>query len=338
MKDLARWAIEGGLINEEQLAAAQKLQGDSGVPLPMALIELKLVDEKALVDLVAERSGLPKAPRRMHRMEIAPKALSLVPQDYCWQYNLFPFAIDIPTRRLHVAVVDPEDKEALSEVRRLARIELRVFVAGPKQIEKAIRRHYLDSLVEETNSPKMRYFGYDNITSPGAGSGTSQNPAVPPQPSPPLPPPLDTGEFSWEPPAKARTHPGQGPVEAVATTEVPLPPTGRPRTPPLGSLPVGDIPTPPSLRKPNLTPAPFEAEPPAMEDDLPIVKDNAVVGRLQSRPETPVELGQRLDALEHLLSRLVALLAHDTRDTAGQLARLAEELQGLRRRRTPESG
>jgi len=97
------------------------------------------------------------------------------------------------------------------------------------------------------------------------------------------------------------------------------------RTPPLGSLP--------SL--PPLGPAPARA---ITAPASPPVKEappggTATLARVATRPEA-IDLTTRVELLEHALARLVALLAHDTRDTAGQLARLAEELQAVRRTRT----
>jgi hypothetical protein len=341
MRDLASWVIEDGLVSEEQLATARHL-GESGVPLPIALIQLQLLEEKKLVELVAKRTGLPQAPRRLHRTEVPAKALSLIPQDYCWQYGLFPFGFDAPSRRLQVAIMDPDDEEAIAAVRQLARQEPCLFVAGPRQIEKAIRRHYLDSLVEETNAPgQLRYFGYENITSPGAvRTRHATAPQEPQESSGPLGQgnrtQTDSGELAWEPPPdKVGASPpsalpasaavaAQAPPEEVAAGAVPLAPLTAPRSA-----------RPPATTTPGMAPVvnPAPGTPPA-DDDLPVLKEPAqVLGRLQ-RGDSLADLAQRVDALEQMVSRLVALLAHDTRDTAGQLARLADEVQSRWRRRT----
>lgn len=341
MRDLARWVIEEGLVSEEQLAAARHL-GESGVPLPIALIQLQLLEEKKLVELVAKRTGLPRAPRRLHRTEVSAKALALIPQDYCWQYGLFPFGFDTPSRRLQVAIMDPDDQEAITAVRQLARQEPCLFVAGPRQIEKAIRRHYLDSLVEETNAPgQLRYFGYENITSPGAVRPRHVAAPEEPQdtsssPSQGSPTAADSGELAWEPPPEqvvatppsplpaAAAAGAQAPQDEVAAGAVPLPPLSASRST-----------RPPATTTPGVAPVVIPAPGPACADqDLPVLKEPAqVVGRLQ-RGDSLSDLAQRVDALERVVSRLVALLAHDTRDTAGQLSRLADEIQGLWRRRT----
>jgi hypothetical protein len=163
---LAQWLIEENLVTPEQLKQAQTKQNETGVPLEMALLELDLLKESALVDLLARRYGLPKAPNRLHRVNISLKALSAVPQDLCWQCGLFPFGIDRNARKLQLAVTNPSefDPKLLGS---LADFDIDLFVIGPKQLGKAIRKHYLDSTVEDTGAqPRRRFFGYDEEPTP----------------------------------------------------------------------------------------------------------------------------------------------------------------------------
>jgi hypothetical protein len=168
--ELSRWLLEENVLSVEQLGDAVRRQHETGAPLGMTLLELALVEELALVDVVARRNSLPKAPERLHRQQVPVKALSAVPQDLCWQYGVFPFAIDRDNSRLKVAVVDPSDSEALETLTGLTRGAFDLFVAGPKALEKAIRKHYLDSWVEDSHKQEvkgLRFFGYEGITNPG---------------------------------------------------------------------------------------------------------------------------------------------------------------------------
>ncbi len=309
MADLAKWVVEQMLVSEEQLGRARELQRQTGVPLAMALIELELVDEKALVDLVAAKHNLPKAPRRLHKLDVPPKALSLIPQDYCWQYNAFPFGLDVAARKLQLAIVDPADAEALEALRKIARLELSLFVAGPRQIEKGIRRHYLDSWVDETNAPqkRLRYFGYENITNPG----------VEPQ--------------ARRPPTPASEEAAPPPVE------IELPPAATPLGPPLAAAPLG--PTLPPLQAAPA--APVEAAPTldsdleweSAEDDpsAPVLKSvptlpSRPVGRIQAS-DPLAEVMIRLDRLERVVEGLLEVLGQ----SSSSIASLRESLKSPRR-------
>jgi hypothetical protein len=307
MNDLAAWVVEQNLITDEQLGRARELQRQTGVPLAMALIELNLLEEKAIVDLLAAKHGLPQAPRRLHKVTVPPKALSLIPQDYCWQYNVFPFGIDTAARRLQLAIVDPSDREAIEAVRKLVRLELSLFVAGPRQVEKGIRRHYLDSWVDETNAPakRLRYFGYDNITSPGV-----------------------------EQPKRPATAGGLpvAPAEALGppALAVPSPPAVTPIAP-LAPVAHAAGEAAPDLTWDAADPGSEVAATESATEDLPVLKamptvPNRQVGRLQ--PTDPQrEVLQRLDRVERTLAGLLELLAGSSQANLGNLSQLLESLR-----------
>jgi hypothetical protein len=300
MDDLAKWVVEQRLVSEEDLSRARELQRQTGVPLAMALCELQLLEEKAIVELVASKHGLPVAPRQLHKLTVPPKALSLVPQDYCWQYNAFPFGLDASTRKLMIAIVDPADAEAVDALRKIARLEVSLHVAGPRQIEKAIRRHYLDSWVEETNAPakRLRYFGYDNITNPGV---EAKRPTV----AAPTQPDEDLGA-------------SLGPLEPVSTPEP-------------SALP----PVPPPAVAAELE---WESAPPAApsQDDLPVLKSAPQLpvrqlGRIQPADALGDAL-QRLERIERAFDALLDLLGRERHAESLALANLRESLKAASKR------
>ena len=158
---LEQWLIEEALISSEQLAQARARQAEAGLTLQMAVLDLNLIDEGSLVDLIARKNKLPKAPGPLHRIKVSPKAVCSIPQDLCWQNAIFPFGIDRGSKRLQLAVVDPKGFD-LASLGGLAEYSIDLFIIGPKQLEKAIRKHYLDSMVDDTGAPKKRrFFGYD---------------------------------------------------------------------------------------------------------------------------------------------------------------------------------
>ncbi len=188
MRALQSWLLEANLISPEDLRA---LQGQDppleGYSLASALLEQRLVDEVQLVATVSQRLGIPAAPARLHREPIPASVLSGIPEDLCWQHHIFPFGIDRGAGRLRVAMADPSDEEALTALRAtLGHLPL-IHVIGPRQLEKAIRKHYLDSWVDETRGGDRRFFGYENITNPGADPkrAPTKSPTSPPAPQAP---------------------------------------------------------------------------------------------------------------------------------------------------------
>lgn len=302
MDDLAKWVVEHRLVSDEDLSRARELQRQTGVPLAMALCELQLLDEKAIVELVASKHGLPVAPRHLHKLTVPPKALSLIPQDYCWQYNAFPFGLDTSTRKLMVAIVDPADAEAVDALRKITRLEVSLHVAGPRQIEKAIRRHYLDSWVEETNAPakRLRYFGYENITNPGVEAKRPPTAGAPAQPAA-----VDEDLGA-----------SLGPLEAVPTPEPAM------------------SPPPQAAAELEWESAPAAAAP--SQDDLPVLKSVPTLsarplGRIQ--PTDPLgDALQRLDRIERTLDGLLDLLSRDRQAESLAIANLRESLKPAAKR------
>ena len=197
--ELSFWLLEERALSTKDLDQARRRRKETGAPLGTTLLDLKLLKEDTLVDILARRRHLPKAPERLHRQQVSVKALTAIPEDLCWQYGIFPFDWDRQTARLLVAANDPCDTEMISALEGMTGGAYDLYVAGPRAIEKAIRKHYLDGWVEESrkeDAAKLRFFGYEGITHPGVASreaggdapklpvsSNSAGPARPPKPT-----------------------------------------------------------------------------------------------------------------------------------------------------------
>jgi hypothetical protein len=193
MQSLGEWLIQARLITQVQIDLVVGEQPVGGVLLASKLIDSQLVAEQDLVDVASQRLGLPKAPSRLYKQSIAPRILSVVPEDLCWQHQLIPFGLDRDTGRIQVAMTDPTDEESCDLLREILGQEPALYVVGPRQLEKAIRKHYMDSLIEETG--KKRFFGYQNLTNPGTA----------PRMTLPANEPLETARPAEVPPAEEKT-------------------------------------------------------------------------------------------------------------------------------------
>jgi hypothetical protein len=308
MEELARWLLEDGLVTNTELEQAERVKHDRGVPLTMALIELEVLSEPELVGLVAKRHGMPKAPRKLHKMTIPPKALSSIPQDHCWQHGVFPFGIDLPSKTLQVAILDPKDDEALKLLQHLpGGLEADLYIAGPKQLEKAIRKHFLDSIVDDTNAPGLRFFGYDGITNPGLGASPSAgHPSLEG---------IALAEPDFTPVASA-PEPEPALAADAGFADVPLPP---PR-PPTGEIhAVGPRPSAVAVSD-------FSSS-----DSRPPISGNhrVAIDRLQpggSAVEQIARLRRRVNALERAMMELLGLFARNSLDLSDKAERIAGAL------------
>jgi hypothetical protein len=261
-----------------------------------------VLSEPELVGLVAKRHGMPKAPRKLHKMTIPPKALSSIPQDHCWQHGVFPFGVDLPSKTLQVAILDPKDSEAISLLQRLpGGLEADLYVAGPKQLEKAIRKHFLDSIVDDTNAPGLRFFGYDGITNPGLGSNPSGE-----RPS------LDNIALAEPDFTPVATAPEPEPALDKGP-DVPLPPA-KPPTSEFGG------PRPSAVAVSDFT-----------SDSGPVASGDhrSAINRLQpgaSALEQITRLAKRVNALERAMMDLLGLFARNSLDLSDKAERIAGAL------------
>jgi len=366
MSTLADWLVDEQLVTPDQLVQAQHLQRESAVALTTALLELELVEEGVLVDLIARRNSLPKAPKRMHRITVPSKALTTIPQDYCWQHGLFPFGVDPSTRKLQIAIVDPADPEAVALVKKLVRQDFQLYVASPRQVEKAIRKHYLDSWIDESAaSAPRRFFGYDNITNPGVSNKRPADPSREPSPAVghaaadpsqtgPLGPPAvmdrPTGPHS---PVAAVDRPKTGPLSPVAATVPGLgenPAHGSsgsaaPLTPDDYALLWGDAAASTQSRhgaQPHesiaataerarsLTPPPQVPIAPTPTPPPAATAPRRATGTQQLAKVSHDQLGDlqlRVEALERALAELLAVLGAGSQDTAGRITKISAALR-----------
>lgn len=163
---LGDWLVGARLLTKAQLDALAAEVGAEGLELAAAAIQRRIIAEEAVVSLLSERFALAPAPPRLHRRGVPAAVLRVIPEDLCWQHRIFPFGVDRAAGRLQVAICDPTDHEARSALRELAGQDPELHIIGPRQLEKAIRKHYMDSWVDETRG-KRRFFGYDELTDPG---------------------------------------------------------------------------------------------------------------------------------------------------------------------------
>ena len=83
---LGELLLKAKLINGEQLAAALKLQKDSGVKLGEALVRLGFVSEDDITETLSAQFGVPSI--NLSHFEIDPNVLKLVPADVARKYNI----------------------------------------------------------------------------------------------------------------------------------------------------------------------------------------------------------------------------------------------------------
>ncbi len=97
--------VQRGLVTDAQVATALQLQGSSGKRLGEVLVEMGALDERSLVDALADYFGM--AVTDLRRDTPNPAALALVPEELAREHLAIPVHVD--DEGLHVAVAQPSD-------------------------------------------------------------------------------------------------------------------------------------------------------------------------------------------------------------------------------------
>jgi type IV pilus assembly protein PilB len=97
--------VKRGLVTDEQIAAALELQATSGKRLGEILVDMEALDERGLVEALADFFGLEVT--HLRRDAPDPAALALVPEELAREYLAIPVHLD--EHGLQVAVAQPSD-------------------------------------------------------------------------------------------------------------------------------------------------------------------------------------------------------------------------------------
>ena len=138
-KRLGQILIEAGLLDEQRLNVALREQQRWGGPLGRKLIELKLVKEIDLVRVLSHQLNIAAAPE-LSRVTVPQEVLRLLSLEFCQEHSLIPFRHD--GRFLEVALCDPTNLSILDEIRIRVRLNVRPYIIGPQELERAIAKHY----------------------------------------------------------------------------------------------------------------------------------------------------------------------------------------------------
>ena len=150
-KHLGEILMELGVINDEQLSLALRVQKDrdSHVPSGEVLIELGFAREEHIVQALNTQYRFPYLP--IDNCEVNSRVLSFIPAEIARKHALIP--IDIIGNTLTIAMANPLDKQAIAQIQELCKHNIQIFITTPSQISRALDRYYND----ENLFPKLAH-------------------------------------------------------------------------------------------------------------------------------------------------------------------------------------
>ncbi len=140
-KKLGELLVEAGVIDATQLHSALGHQRRWGGRIGQAIVDLKMATEEQILATLAAKLAYARIPLRS--IEEGPRlalALHLVPHDFAERNQVLAYAADPVS--LWVAMADPTNVSVIDELAFRTGRKLRIGIAGDREIEEAIRRHY----------------------------------------------------------------------------------------------------------------------------------------------------------------------------------------------------
>jgi type IV pilus assembly protein PilB len=138
-KPMAQYLLEKGYVTQEQLDEGQKvLQQSKSSDLGRVLVELGYVGEREMLESKAQEEGLNFVD--LDRYQIDSGAINLVPERIVKNHTVIPVRKE--GNMLYLAMPNPNNIQAIDDVRMVSRLDVRPVRAVPEAIEEAIRKHY----------------------------------------------------------------------------------------------------------------------------------------------------------------------------------------------------
>ncbi len=183
-KKLGQMLVEAGVIDEASVRAALGEQQRWGGSLGRALIEMRLIDEPTLIATLSSQLNFPTVD--LDQVVIPRSVIDLVAGETCERHSIIPFAQ--PFKFLDVAMAEPTNLGIIDELRIRTQLNVRTYLAGPKMLERALRKYYGrgmawggEASTGQSGAFEVTHSGGGRVTRTRADSGGPLDaPAAPP--------------------------------------------------------------------------------------------------------------------------------------------------------------
>ena len=137
-KRLGDLLVEAGKITHFQLQEALKLQRLLGKKLGEVLVEQNILTESDIIDAIQEQTGIQSID--LNEITFDKRALKTVSPHLCERYGLIPIELDV--NKIKVAMSDPLNIFAIDDISIATALEVQVYIAPLRDIERFIKIHY----------------------------------------------------------------------------------------------------------------------------------------------------------------------------------------------------
>jgi len=147
--------IKKGIVSKQQFESAREESKNKGLPINKVLISKGIVKEKDIASVISERLGIPFMDLSDYLIDA--DVIKLVPESIAQRYKLIPlFKIG---QTLTVAMADPQDINALDQVRLKSGCEIDAVLATETDIKNAMDQYYgtsggVEEVIKQMNEVK----------------------------------------------------------------------------------------------------------------------------------------------------------------------------------------
>jgi len=137
--------LKSGLINEEQLERALKIQQGSHRRLGEILIELGYISPPDLVWILSEQASIPFI--EIHPEVLDSGLINSFPEKLLYDNCVLPLYES--NDKIYIAIGDPTNQIAIEELKNYTKKEVMVSGADPNKINELLDKYYLAKETEE---------------------------------------------------------------------------------------------------------------------------------------------------------------------------------------------
>lgn len=235
---LGELLVDAQIITRQQLEEALNLQKRDGRRIGTLLVEAGLVSETQVTQILSQQLSVPWV--SLYHIDFSRQLLNLVNEELAERYCLVPIFVRKVRglgQTLYVAMDDPSDERAQTEVSQFSGLPVRAMIAPPTDIRSAIRAYYnagkesssLSEAVAEVEADRISQLQLEPAPAAAAPATdvapSKERPPIPraaaaePKPEPAEPPPPRIA------PAASTDGPDSGPH--IEAHEIPLPRRGK---------------------------------------------------------------------------------------------------------------
>ena len=137
--------VQQGYITEAQLQKALEHQKGTGKRIGETLIEQGIISAELLTNVLTELLNVENIELTASNIQL--EATKKLPQNICIRYKVFPYKIE--NNRLYLAMEDPQNMEAIQDVRRISGMNIVPSIATISDINQSIAQWYSTSDIDK---------------------------------------------------------------------------------------------------------------------------------------------------------------------------------------------